>query len=309
MRKVFALLSRLESSLANVLVQGDSGTGKELVARAIHDHSLVSSGPFLAVNCGAMDRAFVRSELFGHKRGAFTGALDARVGVFEAASGGTLFLDEVGELPLDVQPVLLRTLEVGAITRMGENTERPVKVRIVAATHRDLRGEVEAGRFREDLYFRIMVVQIKVPSLRERPDDIGVLAAHFASQVGLRDLPAEVLAELASRSLPGNARELKNALHTYAALGVLPERRNSRDAELDNAFLSAVDLGKPYAQQKEQVLRRFLRVYLEALLSHTGGNQSSAAKISGLQRSYLNKVVQQLKTGNEFSSPDGDGDG
>jgi two-component system response regulator GlrR len=304
MRKVFALLSRLESSLANILVQGDSGTGKELVARAIHDHSPVSAGPFLAVNCGAMDRGFVRSELFGHKRGAFTGAVDNHIGVFEAASGGTLFLDEVGELPLDVQPVLLRTLEIGTITRMGENTERPVKVRIVAATHRDLRGEVEAGRFREDLYFRLMVVNIQVPPLRERPEDVTVLAQYFASEAGLSELPAEIVTELATRSLPGNVRELKNALQTYAALGILPARRSSRDAELDDRVLRTIDLQRPYAEQKDQLLKRFMRVYLEALLSHTGGNQSTAARVSGLQRSYINKVVQQLRTGDDLPAVD-----
>ena len=297
MRKLFNVLLRLESSLVNVLVQGESGTGKELVARAIHHHSPASAGPFLAVNCGAIDRAFVRSELFGHKRGAFTGAVEPRTGAFEAASGGTLFLDEIGELPIDVQPVLLRALEVGAITRMGENNERPVKVRIVAATNRDLAAEVQAGHFREDLYFRLVVVHLKVPPLRERPDDVEALARHFALQFGLPDLGDDVLAKLSSRSWPGNVRELKNAVQTYGVLGTLPDAGSAHDAALDDALRAAIDLEQPYAAQKDDVLKRFLRVYLEALLTHTNGNQSKAAQISGLQRSYLNRVLGQLKAG------------
>jgi len=297
MRKLFNLLLRLESSLVNVLVQGESGTGKELVARAIHHHSPASGGPFLAVNCGAIDRAFVRSELFGHKRGAFTGAIDARTGAFEAASGGTLFLDEIGELPIDVQPVLLRALEVGAITRMGENNERPVKVRIVAATNRDLAAEVQAGRFREDLYFRLVVVHLKVPPLRERPQDVKILAGHFAAQFGLPELTSDVLDSLTGRSWPGNVRELKNAIQTYGVLGALPEAGSAHEAVLDDALRAAIDLERPYAEQKENVMKRFLRVYLEALLTHTNGNQSKAAQISGLQRSHLNKVLGQLKGG------------
>ena len=297
MRKLFNILLRLESSLVNVLVQGESGTGKELVAHAIHHHSPASAGPFLAVNCGAIDRAFVRSELFGHKRGAFTGAVEPRTGAFEAASGGTLFLDEIGELPIDVQPVLLRALEVGAITRMGENNERPVKVRIVAATNRDLAAEVQAGHFREDLYFRLVVVHLKVPPLRERPDDVEALARHFALQFGLPDLGDDVLAKLSSRSWPGNVRELKNAVQTYGVLGTLPDAGSAHDAALDDALRAAIDLEQPYAAQKDDVLKRFLRVYLEALLTHTNGNQSKAAQISGLQRSYLNRVLGQLKAG------------
>jgi DNA-binding NtrC family response regulator len=299
-QKLFALLARLESSLVNVLIEGESGTGKELIARAIHQYSPASAGNLVALNCAGMDRSLARSELFGHKRGAFTGAVDAREGAFEAADGGTLFLDEISELPLDVQPVLLRALEVGAVPRVGENTERPVKVRIVAATNRDLAAEVKAGRFREDLYFRLVVVHIKVPPLRERPDDIPVLAQHFAERFGLGGLPDEVIEELQSRSWPGNVRELRNAVQVYAAVGCLPERRGTREAELDEVLRQAVSLELPYGQQKDRLVKRFLRVYLETLLSHTAGNQSLAAKISGLGRPYLNRLAAQLRAGDSL---------
>jgi transcriptional regulator with GAF, ATPase, and Fis domain len=292
MRRLFGLLHRLEGSLVSVLVQGESGTGKELVARALHAFSLVQSGPFVAVNCGALDRTLARSELFGHKRGAFTGASEAHVGAFEAASGGTLFLDEVGELPLEVQPLLLRALELSVITRVGENTERPVKVRVVAATNRDLAKEVEAGRFRQDLWYRLRVVGLDVPPLRD-PDDIEILARSLAGREGI-DLTPEVLRELRARPWPGNGRELRNALRAYSAIGTLGDLPGTPERDrLDAAFQSFIDLDRPYAEQKEVILTRFLRVYLKSLLDRTGGNQSEAARISGLTRSYLNKVLGQ----------------
>jgi two-component system, NtrC family, response regulator GlrR len=296
-RRLYGLLARIEASLANVVIEGESGTGKELIARAIHENSSVASGPFVAVNCGALERSLVRSELFGHKRGAFTGAIDNRQGAFEAASGGTLFLDEIAELPGEVQPLFLRALELGVVTRVGENTERPVNVRVVAATHRSLEAEVRAGRFREDLYFRLMVVHVLVPALRERVDDIGLLASHFAESFGLGSLSSELEEELKSRAWPGNVRELRNAIQTYSVLGALPERGTARDAELGDWLHRLVDLERPYAEQKDRLLKSFLRVYLEALLAHTAGNKSLAARISGLERSYLNKVANQLRDG------------
>ncbi|HEY3494019.1 MAG TPA: sigma 54-interacting transcriptional regulator [Polyangiaceae bacterium] len=296
-RRLYAVLERIESSLANVLIEGESGTGKELIARAIHEHSAVASGPFVAVNCGALERPLVRSELFGHKRGAFTGALENREGAFEAASGGTLFLDEIAELPTEVQPVFLRALELGIVTRLGENVDRPVNARIIAATNRSLEAEMRAGRFREDLYFRLMVVPVAVPPLRERPDDISVLAAHFAQSFGLEGLTEDLLRELRARTWPGNVRELKNAIQTYSVLGTLPSRATAREAELDDWLHRMVDLDVPYAVQKDALLKHFLRVYLEALLARTGGNKSLAARVSGLERSYLNKVANQLRCG------------
>ncbi|HEY3499859.1 MAG TPA: sigma 54-interacting transcriptional regulator, partial [Polyangiaceae bacterium] len=263
LKKVFGLLTRLESSLVNVLVEGESGTGKELIARAIHDHSPVADGPFVAVNCGAMDRDLVKSQLFGHARGAFTGAVEARPGAFEAAHGGTMFLDELGELPMDVQPVLLRALESSSVVRLGETAERKVSVRIVGATNRELSAEVKAGRFREDLFFRLMVVHLRLPALRDRLEDVPRLARLFAKNAQLAGLPDDVMAELLNRHWPGNVRELKNAIDAYAVLGSLPDPRTTRDAEFEHALRRAIDPLRPYAEQKREHLRRFQRLYLE----------------------------------------------
>jgi two-component system, NtrC family, response regulator HydG len=295
MRKLFGMLRCIESSLVNVVVEGESGVGKELIARAIHRHSAVADGPFVTVNCGALDRALVRSELFGHKRGSFTGALENRQGAFEAASGGTLFLDEVGELPLEVQPMLLRALELGVITPVGEITDRRVTVRIIAATHRCLRSETRSGRFREDLFYRLMVVPLRVPPLRERVEDLPLLITRLGAAFGLSELPEAVEQELAARTWTGNVRELKNAIQAYSVLGTLPERHSVRDEEIGDLLQRMLDLSIPYAEQKERLLKRFLRVYLAALLAHAGGNKSEAARISGLERSYLNKVANQLR--------------
>jgi DNA-binding NtrC family response regulator len=295
MRQLFAVLQRLEESLVTVLLEGESGTGKELVARALHERSLVRHGPFVAVNCGALDRALVRSELFGHARGAFTGATDARGGAFEAAAGGTLLLDEIGELPLDVQPVLLRALENGAVTRIGEAQERAFRVRVVAATHRDLLQLVREGRFREDLYYRLAVVKLDLPPLRERSADIELLARQFAKELGCTELPNHVLEDLTRRRWPGNVRELKNALRAFMAIGnLMPERRQASPSSLADAVGEYLDFERPYAELKEQLLEDFRRHYVEQLLNHTSGNQSAAARISGLERSYFSKIVRRV---------------
>lgn len=290
MRRLFAVLKRLEGSLATVLIEGESGVGKELVARALHQGSTAASGPFVAVNCGAVAKELVASELFGHKRGAFSGAHDARKGAFESANGGTLFLDEMGELPLDVQPVLLRALELGEIRAVGDDHPKRVKVRVVAATNRELESEVRAGRFRQDLFYRLAVVRIAVPSLRERPDDIEPLVRRFAANLGLPELPAQLVAELRARPWPGNVRELQNAIQSYAALGMLPGTM-ARLSSLDQALAELVDLNVPYATQKDDVTDRFTRVYLATLMAHTSGNQSLAARYAGLNRSYLGRLL------------------
>jgi DNA-binding NtrC family response regulator len=291
MRRVFGLLNRLEGSLVTVLVEGPSGTGKELIARALHDHSLVASGPFVPVNCGALDRTLARSELFGHRRGAFTGATDARSGAFEDASGGTLFLDEVGELPLEVQPLLLRALELGVVTRLGESNERPVKTRVVSATNRDLDAEVAAGRFREDLHYRLRVVRLRMPELVDS-GDIELLARTFAERDGFV-LPPDAIDAIRKRRWTGNGRELRNALRAYAALGVLdlPEAGASAPDVLTAAFERFIDLDRPYAELKEEAMQGFLQVYLRLLLARTGGNQSEAARISGLARAHIGRVL------------------
>ncbi|NUO51113.1 MAG: sigma 54-dependent Fis family transcriptional regulator, partial [Polyangiaceae bacterium] len=251
MRRLFATLTRLETSLVTVLVEGESGTGKELVARAIHEGSPVASGPLVAVNCGAIARELIASELFGHKKGAFTHAVDARRGAFESADGGTLFLDEIGELPLDVQPTLLRALESGEIRPVGGDDVRRVRVRVVAATNRDLEDEVQRGRFRQDLYFRLAVVRLRVPPLRERPSDFAELTRRLAAELGVPPPPVEVLGELAGRAFPGNVRELKNAVAAYGALGVLPPSGRAESPLLDVALAQLVDAGGSYAVQKD----------------------------------------------------------
>jgi transcriptional regulator with GAF, ATPase, and Fis domain len=299
MRRLFAMLHRLEGSLATVLVEGESGVGKELVARALHEGSSATAGPLVAVNCAAIPREVVASELFGHRRGAFTGAIDSRKGAFESADKGTLFLDEIGELPLEVQPVLLRALELGEIRALGDDEPRRVRVRLVAATNRDLDAEVAAGKFRQDLFYRLAVVRLRVPPLRERPEDIEPLARRFAAIVGLSDLPDEVLRELGSRSWPGNARELLNAVQAYAAVGVLPAAVRARNAAASSGFRDIIDVRRPYADQKDDVIDRFTTAYLQELLAFTGGNQSEAARLSGINRGYLGRLLVRhgLRTG------------
>jgi transcriptional regulator with GAF, ATPase, and Fis domain len=295
MRELFEQLSRLEGSKVNLLVSGESGTGKELIARAVHEHSLVCAGPFVALNCGALDRQLARSELFGHERGAFTGAIRTRRGAFEAADGGTLFLDEVGELPCDVQPLLLRALEQRKITPVGSHEERPVDVRLITATNRDLAARVRSGHFREDLYYRIHVVHVVVPPLRARPGDAVVLARDFAARLGVSALPLEVLEAIALRQWPGNVRELRNAVEAYVALGVLPSAASSSTSEDDATLEDFIDPTKTYAEQKSELLERFTRGYLERLLRQTKGNQSEAARIAGLERSYLGRLIDKLR--------------
>ena len=299
MKRLFAKLRKLEGSLASVLVEGESGVGKELIANALHQGSVVSEGPMVVLNCGAMPGELVASALFGHKRGAFTGAVEDRTGAFEAADGGTLFLDEIGEMPLDVQPMLLRALEARQITPVGGTGVKTVSVRVVAATNRDLEQEVDEGRFREDLYYRLAVIKLAVPPLRERREDIPLLAQRFAHELGLEDLPGEVLMALSDRTWPGNVRELRNAIQVYAALGALPETNRSRPATLHLALDDMVDLERPYADLKEELVDRFTRRYLERLLAHTGGNQTAAARLAGLDRTYLGRLVQKHGLGNK----------
>jgi DNA-binding NtrC family response regulator len=301
MRRLFSVLERLEGSLVTVLVEGESGVGKELVARALHDGSAVSAGAFVPLNCGAFAREVIGSELFGHRKGAFTGAVEDRGGAFEAADGGTLFLDEVAELPLDVQPMLLRALELGEIRAVGASTARRVRVRVVAATHRDLEEEVQAGRFRHDLFYRLAVVRLRVPPLRERSEDVELLSRRFATSVGMQELPGEVLAELERRPWAGNVRELFNAIQAYAALGELPAPPR---AGASGEAASIVDVQRPFLEQRDAIVERFTRSYLEALLAHTKGNQRLAARMSGLNRGYLRRMLARF--GMLGSSRDGE---
>ncbi len=291
MQRLFALLSRLEGSLVSVLVDGESGVGKEVVARALHDRSKRSAGPYVTVNCGAMARELVASELFGHRRGAFTGAHDNRRGAFEVASGGTLFLDEIGELPLEVQPMLLRALESGEIQPLGAETKTLVKVRVVAATNRDLASEVATGRFREDLLYRVAVVRLTVPPLRERIPDIGLLANTFAREQMNEPLPSRVIETLVARAWPGNVRELRNVIAAYAALGVVQPAFGRDTSRSSSELEGSLDVSLPYMDQKDGLVDRFTAVYLRALLAACNRNQSEAARMSGLDRTYLRKLL------------------
>ncbi|MCK6552147.1 sigma-54 dependent transcriptional regulator [Myxococcota bacterium] len=220
MAALFARIRRVATSSLPVLVTGETGSGKELVARALHDESPRRARPFLAINCGALAASLVESELFGHVKGAFTGATADKAGVFEAADGGTLFLDEIGELPLELQPRLLRVLEAKAIRRIGGARELAVDVRIIAATHRDLRAMVAAGRFREDLYHRLVILGVHLPPLRARGDDVLVLARSMLAELsgGTMELTADAEAALVEYSWPGNVRELRNVIARAALL-------------------------------------------------------------------------------------------
>jgi DNA-binding NtrC family response regulator len=297
MQALFGKIARLDGSLLPILLLGETGTGKELVARALHEGSRVAEGPFVAVNCGAIARELVASTLFGHRKGAFTGATDARRGAFGAADGGTLLLDEIGELPLEMQPSLLRALESGEVTALGEDTPRRVAVRVLAATNRDLLAEVKAGRFREDLYYRLGVIALRVPPLRERAEDIPILAEAFARQEGSAGLPSDVRAALAQQSFPGNVRELRNAVRAYAALGELdgvsvPARALA--SSIEQALADAVRLDAPFLEQREAIAERFAAAYVDRVLRETGGNQTAAAKIAGLDRTYFGRLLARL---------------
>ncbi|MBX3273060.1 MAG: sigma 54-dependent Fis family transcriptional regulator [Sandaracinaceae bacterium] len=297
MRRVMAWIKRAARSDVPVLVTGESGTGKELAARAIHERSARADGPFVTVDCGALAPSLVASELFGHERGAFTGAERMRVGALERASGGTLFLDELGELPLELQPTLLGALERRRFTRVGGSEEVAVDVRIVAATNRDLRSEINAGAFRLDLFYRVAVLKITLPPLRERAEDIAYLVHHF-----LRELDAEAraaalfddatLRALSALSWPGNVRELRNMVMASVALEEIPPLdEGAAPAPAGDPFADLA--GRPYKRARREALDRFERVYLTKLLEATGDNVSAAARDAGLDRSYFFSLLKR----------------
>ena len=294
MLRLFTTISRLDGSLVPVLVRGETGVGKELVARAIHEGSRVGAGPFVPVNCGALSRELVASTLFGHARGAFTGAISARQGAFLSAHEGTLFLDEIGELPLDSQASLLRALESGEVVPLGQDSARSVRVRVLAATHSDLVERVRAGLFREDLYFRLAVVTLVVPPVRERREDIPELARCFARQEGASDLDEDVIAELALRDFPGNVRELRNAVLAYLALGQLGTEPVAPAAAASTEHALAPRFDIPYLTQRDALVETFTRDYLTQLLEHSNGNQVQAARTAGLDRTYLGRMLSKL---------------
>jgi two-component system response regulator GlrR len=297
MRHVFALLEHAAGNAATVLFEGDSGTGKDVLATSLHQQSTRSDGPFVVVDCGALPRDLVESELFGHEQGAFSGAVAQRRGAFELAHGGTLFLDEVGELPSEVQPKLLRVLESRSFRRVGGSETVQVDVRVMAATNRRLQQSVRAGEFREDLFYRLAVIVVWVPPLAERREDVVPLAEAFLRRITRNDdetLPPELAALLRSYSFPGNARELRNVVERYATF-----RRADAQLLFQNRTPSATAATSPYEQldglsyheAKRQMMERFQREFLSRAVEQAGGSVTEAAKALGLRKTSLYRML------------------
>jgi DNA-binding NtrC family response regulator len=296
LRAAFALLEKASASDVTVLLTGESGTGKSQAAEAVHARSRRASKPFRIVDCAAVPSSLLDSELFGHERGAFTGATERRHGVFEEAHGGTVFLDEIGELPSELQPKLLRVLEAKEIRRVGSNSYQPVDVRLVAATNRDLRAEVNAGRFRADLYFRLAVLSIHLPPLRERPSDIPLVAENLIRRLSVDEetrralLDPGFLARLRVAPWPGNARELRNHIERCAALQQVLQ---PPAVAVSAPQLQAIDVSVPYSEAKKQLVDGFERSYVAALLEHHQGNISQAAAAAQVDRVHLHRLIRR----------------
>ena len=293
------MIKRIAARPSTVLIEGESGTGKELAARAVHGCS-GRSGPFVPVNCGGLTGELLESELFGHIKGAFTGATQARDGLFSFANKGTLFLDEIGDMPLSMQTHLLRVLEEHTIRPVGSNREVPVNVRIIAATHRNLKQRVDAGLFREDLYYRLHVLSVRMPPLRERLDDIAELAHHFAqalsAESGLPPPPLEAaeLQRLQAHRWPGNIRELRNVIERSILLGVAPSQ--CLDGVDDDADAIKQSAGAPTKTDHDRSLQAVERQHILTLLRQHDGNKSAAARTLGISRKTLERKYQAWKT-------------
>jgi DNA-binding NtrC family response regulator len=302
MRRLYAALEKIVTGDGTVLVTGETGTGKELVARVIHDEGARRDQPFVAVDCGSMTEGLVEAELFGHVQGAFTGATADRRGLFEQADGGTLFLDDVGELPLSIQPKLLRVLETREVRRIGAASARAVDVRVIASTKTPLGRAVNDGTFREDLYYRLAVLEISVPPLRARRDDIPILAQHFHEHFSGsgQSLSREIVASLVGRAWPGNVRQLRNVVERGITVGWSAEESAQR-AHPTGARGTAthggeieVPVGLPWREARVVWTEQFERVYARALLEKTRGNVTQAAALAGLQRRSLQRILAQL---------------
>jgi two-component system, NtrC family, response regulator GlrR len=301
MRELFARLRRVAATDATVLLLGESGTGKELLARGIHEHSLRRNRPFVVLDCGAVEKNLLADELFGHERGAYTGADRGRHGLLAEVDGGTLFIDEVGELPLDVQAKLLRVLEDRTFQPLGSSARRGFDARIIAATHRNLRARVKSGELREDLYYRLSEVEARVPPLRERRDDIPLLLRKMLEQrlgPAAPRLGSDVLGMLLAHDWPGNVRELRNVARRLALfpeeVPVQPSEPASPSTPLGAsrpALGMLLDL--PLAEARKTVIARFEREYIEMVLERTGGNITSAAKQMAISRQRLYELLDQ----------------
>jgi two-component system response regulator HydG len=311
MRAVFDLVETVAFSGATVLIQGESGTGKELVARAIHFRSPRKDKPFVAVNCSALTESLLESELFGHVKGSFTGAIGNKKGLFEAADGGTIFLDEIGDVSPAMQVRLLRVLQEGEVRRVGSNENLKVDVRVIAATNVDLAKAREQGRFREALFYRLNVITIDLPPLRDRPEDIPLLAQHFLARFCAKTgkqvtgFSAAATEALTCARWVGNVRELENAIERAVVLTsgpvielevLPPEVKNAKhrgSGEVELASLAHL----PYAQAKKLAMRAFERRYLSALLEKSGNNVSEAARAAGVDRSNFRRLLKQYEVG------------
>jgi transcriptional regulator with GAF, ATPase, and Fis domain len=299
MRRLYAMLERIAPTDTTALIQGETGTGKDVVARSIHARSHRARGPFVPLDCGAIPENLFESELFGHMRGSFSGAVSDRKGVFEEADGGTLFLDEIGELPLAMQAKLLRAIETRTIRRVGANAAKPVDVRIIAATNRPLARAVNEGLFREDLYYRLAVVEIPLPPLRTRKEDIPLLAAHFHRALGgTGHLPPPFLASLAQRSFAGNVRELKNAVERAMLLGLLggpgAPRAGAAAPLVSRGLEELAPMHLPLKEAREQWTETFEHVYVRAVLRRAHGNVTHAAQLAGVSRRFLQRLAARL---------------
>lgn len=325
MQDIYRILARLMNTDLTVMVTGESGTGKELVARALHDYGKRRFGPFVAINMAAIPRELIESELFGHEKGAFTGATNRYAGRFEQAEGGTLFLDEIGDMPIEAQTRLLRVLQEGEYTTVGGRIPISTNVRIIAATHRDLRSAVRQGLFREDLYYRLNVVPVRIPPLRERAEDIPELVAHFLSQAEAEGMPIktfvpEAMSRLQDYRWPGNVRELENLIQRLSALysqdvinvdlieaelahappGTAAEERADEESLSDSIerhlrnYFSAHRDGLPAAGLYGRILHEMERPLITLALEATRGNQLQAASLLGLNRNTLRKKIREL---------------
>ena len=306
MRRLYPLCAKLAASTVPVIIEGETGTGKEVLAESIHGASARASGPFVVFDCTTVAPNLMESELFGHERGAFTGAVSARKGLFEQAHGGTIFIDEIGDLDLTLQPKLLRAIEKGEVRRVGGNKSIKVDVRVLSATRRDLDREIQAGRFRDDLFFRLAVARIELPPLRRRHGDVAVLAKHFIAELGGggRPLPFEVLQRFEDYAWPGNVRELHNAVARWLALGELAPAEGARTsspsgpsatptlpslagATSGDAIERVLERDLPLPRARQEVVEEFERRYIERVLSRHGGNVVHAAAASGIARRYF----------------------
>jgi two-component system, NtrC family, response regulator GlrR len=301
MRQLFATLARVAGEELSVLLEGESGVGKDVLARALHARSRRANGPFVVVDCGAIPPNLIESELFGHERGSFTGAESARRGVFEEATGGTLFLDEIGELPIDMQPKLLRALEQREVRPVGGRTPRPIDVRVVAATNRKLTALAQTGAFRSDLYYRLAVVCATVPPLRDRREDILPIARAMLRALR-KDEQAEISADVETRLVayrwPGNVRELRNVVERYAVFGdstsLFEAVEETRGATSDEDLASLT-----YHEAKKRVLDRFEEAYLPRVLERAGGVVTRAAELAGVARPSFYRMLERLRTADD----------